>query len=408
MTNYPPITTHPIPDEDYPALFRQHVLRSVQAVLTRTQREAPPSLSEAIRTRIFAVLDYALRLNDAWPTVRELLRVLGPQFNLGGYWMQWLPYLERGITTGEKHQDQTTIAALSCDLGLLYQRLGKLDVAETHLIYACTVAGIAQEPALLGLALQQRAEVERLRRRYPECSALLAEAQALFAATDSAQAHGLFIAGKAALDQHDLTSATAAFTDAINLWQAEGNQGRIALCIQNLGRIAASRGEPKTAIPLYEQALALLTAVGDWSNIPTVKLNLGTAYYLCHNYEQAQILYKEAEISFQAMNDDRILAMVYNNLGLVYTAWGEWREAEANLQRSLALHQQVGDKKAWINTKGNLGVAYLEESRYNQAIATFQEALAALQTTAQDPEYERLWNELTKYLTQAQEHSQLP
>ena len=100
--------------------------------------------------------------------------------------------------------------------------------------------------------------------------------------------------------------------------------------------------------------------------------------------------------------------MVYNNLGLVYTAWGEWREAEANLQRSLVLHQQVGDKKAWINTKGNLGVAYLEERRYSQAIATFQEALAALQTTAQDPEYERLWNELTKYLTQAQERSQLP
>lgn len=390
-------------EDDYPALFRQHVLRSAQAVLVRAQSESTPRLNETVRTRIFTVLDYALRLPDAWPTVRELLRVLSPQFNLGGYWIQWLPYVERGITAGENHQDQTTIAALSCDLGLLYQRLGKLDVAETHLIHACTVARAAKEPVILGLALQQLAEVERLRRRYLECNARLAEALALFAATDPAQAYGLFIAGKAFLDQHDLAAAATAFTNAISLWQAEGNQGRLALCIQNLGRIAALRGDPNAAIPLYEQAIELLTAVGDWSNIPAVKLNLGTAYYLCHNYEQAQLLYEEAESSFQAMNDDRTLAMVYNNLGLVYTAWGEWRKAEANLQRGMALHQQMGDKKAWINTKGNLGIVYLEETRYSQAITTFQEALAELQTTAHDPEHERLWNELTKYLTQAQE-----
>lgn len=398
------MTNIPHPEDDYPTLFRQHVLRSVQAVLVRAQREATPGLSEAGRTRIFAVLDYALRLADAWPTVRELLRVLSPQFNLGGYWMQWLPYLERSIITSEKHQDQTLIATLRCDLGLLYQRLGKLDVAETHLTHACTIARTAQETAILGLALQQLAEVERLRRRYSECTARLAEARALFTETDTAQAYGLFIAGKAALDQHDLTAATAAFTDAITLWQAEDNQGRIALCIQNLGRIAALRGDPKSAIPLYEQAINLLTAIGDWSNLPAVKLNLGTAYYLHHNYEQAQILYEEAESGFQSMNDDRTLAMVYNNLGLVYIAWGEWRKAEANLQRGIALHQQMGDKKAWINTKGNLGIAYLEEARYDQAITTFQAALAELQTTPHDPEYERLWNELTKYLTQAQEH----
>lgn len=408
MTNYPPITIRPLPDEDYPALFRQHVLRSVQAVLVRTQRAAAPGLSEAARTRIFAVLDYALHLSDAWPMVRELLRVLGPQFNLGGYWVQWLPYLEQGISAGENHQDSTTIAALSCDLGLLYQRLGKLDLAETHLTHAFTVAKSIQQPALLGLALQQLAEVERLRRRYTECNALLAEAEALFAPTDPAQAYGLFIRGKAAFDQHDLTTATAAFTEAKSLWQAERNQGRVALCIQNLGRIAAAYGEPLTAIPLYEQAIDLLIAVGDRSNLPVVQVNLGIAYHESQQEEEALALYQEAEANFQTMNDERYLAMVYNNFGVVYTALREWNRAEAYLQRGLALHQQVGDKKAWISTKGNLGILYLEQACYVQAIHTFQEALAELQTTTRDAEYERLWREITNYLTQAEEFSQLP
>lgn len=397
-----PMTNIPHPEDDYPALFRQHVRRSVQAVLVRARRESTPGLSEAGRTRIFAVLDYALRLADAWPTVRELLRVLSPQFNLGGYWGQWLPYLERGIANSTTQGDEEMKATLIAELGLLHQRLNQLDSAETCLNQATQLARQQGNSALLGLVLQRQAEVERLRRRYTECSALLDEAQALFIATDPAQAYGLFIRGKAALDQHDLAVAHSALIEALKLWQAENDQARAALCIQNLGRIAAAQGELPAAIALYEQALDLLNTTSNRSNIPIVQINLGNVYYAQQQYEQAMSLYQEAEASLLTMSDDRYLAMAYNNIGLIHTVWGEWREAEVNLQRSLALHQQIGDKKAWVNTQGNLGIAYLEEARYQQAITTFQAALAELQTTPYDPEYDRLWNELTKYLTQAQ------
>jgi tetratricopeptide (TPR) repeat protein len=119
-------------------------------------------------------------------------------------------------------------------------------------------------------------------------------------------------------------------------------------------------------------------------------------------YEQALTLYQMAEISFQTMSDERSLAMVYNNLGLVYTALNDWIEAEVNLQRSIWLYQQIDDRKASISARGNLGIAYLEQARYPQAIQTFQESLTELQTTAHDPYYEQLWQDLNKYLTQAQ------
>lgn len=396
------MTTIPYPEDDYPTLFRQHIIRSAQAVLVRARRESTPGLNETGRTRIFAVLDYALRLADAWPTVRELLRVLSPQFNLGGYWIQWLPYLERGIAISSTQGDEEMKATLIAELGLLHQRLNRLDSAETYLNQATQLARQQGNPTLLGLVLQRQAEIERLRRRYAECSALLDEAQTLFAAHDPAQAYGLFIRGKAALDQHDLAAANSALVEALKFWQAENNQARAALCIQNLGRIAAAQGELSAAIALYQQALDLLNATNNRSNIPVVQINLGNVYYAQHQYEQALSLYQEAKTSLLSMSDDRYLAMAYNNVGLVYTVWREWREAEVNLQRSLALHQEIGDKKAWVNTKGNLGIVYLEEARYKQATQTFQAALAELQTTAQDPEYQRLWNELTQYLTQVQ------
>lgn len=398
--------TLPISEEDYPALFQQNVLRSVQAIRSRARRETVPRLTEAARTRVFTMLDYAFRLREAWPALSELLRLLAPQFDRAGYWVQWLPYLEQGIAASVAYTDDKTEAALSCDLGLLYQRLGKLDIAQLHLGRACTLAREQADPLLLCLALQQLAEIARLQRDYPQCDALLAEASMFFAADHPAQAYGLFTAGKAAFDRHDHVAATHAFTQAMTLWQAEGNHGRAALCIQNLGRLATARGEPQVAIPLYEQAIEHLTSTGDLSSLAVVQMNLGIAYYEYRQYTQAIAFYRVAEASFHALGDDRSLATVYNNLGLAHAALGGWEEAEISLRYSIEAYQKVGDSKARISAKGNLGIVYLEQAQNVPAIHILQEALTELQSTNHDPEYERLWQELAKYLKLAQQRSQ--
>lgn len=396
------MATHPTPDEEYAVLFRRNVLRSVQALLVRARRETSLGLTETAATRVLAVLEYALELDETWPSVGELLRLLAPRFDLAGYRVQWLPYLERSVAVSVAHRDRKCEAALCCDLGLMHQRLGNLATAQELLGRACALARTEGEWATLCLALQRRAELARLHRRYQECEALLREAGALFAADHPAQAYGIFVAGKAAFDQHDLDAATTAFTQARRLWQGEDNSGRAALCIQNLGRIATARGDPQMAIPLYEQAIELLTAVSDWSNLAATQMNLGVTYYKCHQYTEALAFYSAAEIRFHTMNDDRHLAMIYNNLGLVYTALGELHEAEINLQRSITLYQQIGDNKAWISTKSNLGIVYLNQAQYPLAIQVLQEALTELQTTDHDPEYERLQQDLTAYLALAQ------
>lgn len=391
---------------DYGDVFHKNILRTLQVVLTRAEAETGPALSATLRARVEAVLTYAFATPAGWPLLRLLLRRLTPRFNLAGAWAVWAPYLEQGLAASVARADETTMAALLADLGLFNERLSRLPLAEAQLAEAATLARTQSDHALLGLTLQRRAEVARLERRYDACAALLAEAGALFPADAIAQAPGLFVAGKAAFDQHDLAAATAAFTQAMKLWEGEGNSGRVALCIQNLGRVAAVRGESRVAISLYEEAIELLTVAGDLSNLPVVQMNLGVVYNDSGRYEQALSRYQEAETNFQAIHDNRYLAMVYNNMGVVYTSLEQWDEAEATLQLGIALHKRIEDKKAWINTKGNLGIAYLKQDRYTQAIQTFQEALAELQTTTPDPEHERLGREITKYLTQAQERYQ--
>ena len=394
------MTIQLIRSDDYSTLFHQNVLRTLQAVLTRV--EAEPALSATLRARVEAVLTYAFEAPEGWPLLRQLLRLLTPEFNLAGAWAAWTPYLEKGLTASGAQNDMATKAVLLADLGLMNQRMSRLAVADAQLQEAAALARAQDDNELLGLALQRRAEVARLERRYADCTALLAEASALFPPAATAQAHGFFVAGKAAFDQHDLAAATTAFTQAMTLWEAGGNSGGAALCIQNLGRIAAVRSEPLAAIPLYEKALTLLTSAGDLSNVPVVQMNLGNAYYALRQYKQAMTLYAAAETQFIVMNDDRYLAMVYNNIGLIHTAFQEWDDAKTTLQRSIRLYQQLGDNKAWISAKGNLGIAYSEQADYPQAIKIFEEALVELQSTSHDPHYEWLHQELTKYLTQAQ------
>ncbi len=398
MTTYP-ITNDP---NDYGAVFHKNILRSLQALLTQVAAETGPALSATLRARVEAALEYAFATPGGWPLLRQLLRRLTPKFNLAGAWMVWTPYLEKGLAASVAQNDDATRAVLLADLGLMNQRLSRLAVADTQLAEAAALARAQGDDALLGLALQRRAEVARLERRYGDCAALLTEAGALFPPDATAQAHVFFVAGKAAFDQHDLATATTAFTQAMALWKAEGNSGRIALCIQNLGRIAVAQGEPLAAIPLYEEAIDLLTLAGDLSNVPVVQLNLGNAYYALRQYKQAMTLYCEAETQFLALNDDRYLAMVYNNFGLIHTAFKEWAEAKTSLQRSIMLYQQLGDNKAWISAKGNLGIAYIEQAGYPQAIEILEEALAELETTNHDAHHEWLRQELTKHLTQTQ------
>lgn len=400
------MTTYPIAQapNDYGAVFHKNILRSLQVLLTQMETEGATALSATLRARLFAAFEYAFDVPAGWPTLRLLLRRLTPRFNLAGAWTEWAPYLEKGLAADAAQEDDATRAVLLADLGLMNQRLSQLAVADAQLAEAATLARAQGDADLLALALQRRAEVARLERRYADCTALLTEAGALFPQDATAQAQGLFVAGKAAFDQHDLIAAATAFTEAMTLWQAAGNQGLTALCIQNLGRIAAVQGELQAAITLYTQAIDRLIAAGDRSNLPVVQLNLGAAYYHNQQFEQAISLYKEAETNFQLVDDHRYLAMLYNNWGLVHVALHEWSEAEAHLQRAILLHQRVGDNKAWINTKGNLGIAYLQQAHYQQAIQTFQEALIELQATPRDPEHERLQREINKYLTQAQEH----
>ena len=263
------MTTYPIAHDqnDYGDVFQQNVVRSLQAVLTRAEAEAGAALSATLRARVEAVLTYAFETPAGWPLLRLLLRRLTPRFNLAGAWAVWAPYLEKGLAACEVRADAATRAVLLADLGLMNQRLSRLAAADAQLQEAATLARAQGDADLLALALQRRAEVARLERRYADCTALLAEASALFPADATAQAHGLFIAGKAAFDQHDLVAATTAFTQAMTLWEVEGNSGRIALCIQNLGRIATAQGEPLAAIPLYEEAIDLLISTDDVSNL---------------------------------------------------------------------------------------------------------------------------------------------
>src|SRR5688500_9925781 len=84
------------PGADYPALFRAYVLRGLQHVLACVRATAD-LLADDVREEALHTLSFALRLDDAWPLVRDLLLAMAPKLEQVGYRDDWILYLVKGV-----------------------------------------------------------------------------------------------------------------------------------------------------------------------------------------------------------------------------------------------------------------------------------------------------------------------
>jgi tetratricopeptide (TPR) repeat protein len=79
------------------------------------------------------VLDYGLRMADAWPHALDLTVALAPYVERSGQWETWRQQLQRAIALAEQQQDVASKLQLLMLAARLSQRQGRL--AETIAAY---------------------------------------------------------------------------------------------------------------------------------------------------------------------------------------------------------------------------------------------------------------------------------
>lgn len=396
------------PPPDYPALFRQYVVRSVAATHAAVAAQ-PLALADEPREQALHVLSFALKLAEAWPATRDLLLLLAPKMEQAGYRDDWIPYLERGVALSQAQDDRRAEGELCLYLGELLRLRSKFELARQWLntsIATFTALGENQGQAR---ALNQLAYVAWQQHHYDEAESLAQCALTLLDEDDIERATCFSRLGLVAIDQQQWEEAEHYHRDALRIRQKYDDQRKIAWSLQNLGYALRGQGKYQGAIDYYKQAIAILKDIQDIANCANVQINLGIVYWLAEQPAKALEVYALAEYILGKIHDMYNLAAVLNNKGLCYLALHDWGQAEHAFLSSISLFQQISDINLRLNVLDGLGLAYLGQNKYDKAGTIFQSALDELPQIAGTAMYDYLAGILPTHLVQArqkgEEHS---
>lgn len=397
-------------EQGYRAIFNTYIVAGGEASLALV-RDTTGQLADADRQQAWHALSYALGVKDAWPIAAQLLLALAPRMVRIGFWSEWLPFLERGLTQSQDLQDLDSEAEISFQLGHLCQRLSRLDQAEEYAAAAVRLFQQRSDPNRQGAALNRLADIARSKLDFETAERLTDSAFSLFATIPAAdldeQGHGHLIKGRIAFNLRDWHAAGRQFSQALRCYEQTENQTRIAVCMQNLGRVCTMEEDYGDAIAHYEQAITLLEAANDVFNLAAVQMNLGIVHSLCERPQGALEQYSKAESVFRRLQDRSHLARLFNNQGMEMNNLQRWAEAKALLEASSALCLELDNLQWYLNVQDALGLSYIGSKNFDQAIRSYEGALALSEKHADRTFPENTLKNLTKHLHSARQASEV-
>lgn len=169
--------------------------------------------------------------------------------------------------------------------------------------------------------------------------------------------------------------ARARYEEALEVWEALGDAGRIAASLNNLGLVTERSGDIEGAIVLFERALAINRKTGNRSWESTNLLNRG----FCHRHlQRIPEARRDLEAALEILNelgDEVTLAAAYDNLGTLAQDEGNFAEARDYHERALAIHQKLDNPRGISIGLGNLGLVAQEEGDFTTARELHAESL---------------------------------
>ena len=369
-------------EHGYRQLFQEYIVAGVDRSLAHVQAD-DESFSDSKRLQAWHMLSYALAVDEAWPRVARLLLALAPVMARGGYWTEWIPYLEKGLVQSRALGDEATEAEIALQLGYLRHRLSQLVEAEQCVRRAVQLFTKQQDRLNQCAALNRWAEICRALQDFDEAERLVDQSLALSVVDSMApqdeRGHSYLIKGRIAFDRQDWSGAGSHFERALQLYDAAGNASRSAVCIQNLGRVRLKETQFDEAEVYFQRAIQMLIETNDRFNLAVVQMNLGIVHSLCDRPLDALKEYAKAEPVFRRLHTQAYLAKVYNNQGMEMNNLKRWSEAESLLTMSAAICLELDDLQGYINVQDSLGLTSMGQGNYLEAIRIFDNALAVSQ-----------------------------
>jgi len=376
-TDYPRMDR---PPATYPLVFRQYILRNVQLSLEQVRRSGA-TLTDTVKTQALHILDFALRLDDGWSSLRDLLYSLSPYMARGGDRRQWVAYVERTLHLCQCGHDRAAEAQFTWTLGVLWRQLGDLAAAERYLLRSRTLATATGQARLCAQVLTELAHLAQLQHRLTDATAFVKQAHDLLPPDDSECAAGHSVLGDVYFEEQQWSHAAVAFERAIALWNMHGQRAFAASGWRGLARVRWGQGDCAVAIACYERAIALYEESDEAVQRAIACIGLGGLYAGQGTPQRALPWLAQAEAVLLPIQDHYHLAMLYTNYGIVHRMVGEWQAATVALHKSLAYYADLGDLARQVNVLTELATVYVQagvETAARQTLTQAQSLLAAL------------------------------
>jgi tetratricopeptide (TPR) repeat protein len=215
--------------------------------------------------------------------------------------LEW--WLEMGLATSRKLQNQRRESLFLNELGLVYDALG-----EKH------------------KALQYYEQVLPLQRVVGD---------------RGGEASTLNNIGLVYHAWGEMDKALECYQEALPMHRAVGNRTMEATTLNNIGRVYHALGEMDKALEYYEQALPLQRAVGDRGGEASTLNNIGLVYHAWGEMDKALQYYQQALPLQRAVGDRSGEAVTCFNMAMVYRNLGQLEKAVAFLERCVELDEQI-------------------------------------------------------------------
>lgn len=152
--------------------------------------------------------------------------------------------------------------------------------------------------------------------------------------------------------QGDFRGAIPAYTSALEVWRALGDQAEVANALYNLAftyniDANAQEVEPRydmsLGLPLLEESLAIYRAIGDQRGIGNVLWAIGSADLFASRNDLALPKFEEARDAFRASGDRTMEAWALHMAGSSNVILGEYPAADDAFRHALRHFRAAGD-----------------------------------------------------------------
>jgi len=145
--------------------------------------------------------------------------------------------------------------------------------------------------------------------------------------------------------------------------------------VQNMGSVYGLMGDSARAIPYFLRAQTMYEAKGDDRKLALVHYNIGVLYSRQADYGSASREFDAGRALAEKTGDTTSLAMIYGDVGRMRGLENKPAEAITALNRALELSKGIGFKAAYNDALLNIGNFEVDRGDLAKSKAHFEEAL---------------------------------